>query len=197
MSDLSERLRELAGIERNTMFNASLLREAAGALDAAEKAMGFLIETMTCGEHGHLNYAQFVEAGGSECPLCLTNEKERDEARKVLAVPAGENLAAAISELIAEHDRLSQDFERVLGPRREGAWLPIESAPKDGTQVDLWLSPPGISAGSGRSPDCWFSAGRWWMYDETDDEQGRCEVHNATHWRPLPLPPQSQSAEER
>lgn len=78
-----------------------------------------------------------------------------------------------------------------VGGRGEG-WRPIETAPKDGTKVDLWCRAPGLSAGSGRVPDCWFSAGRWWAYDEHGDDQCRSQVHNATHWRPLPPPPQDQ-----
>lgn len=72
-------------------------------------------------------------------------------------------------------------------------WQPIETAPKDGTPVDLWCCPPShaLSTGGGRTPDCWFSNGTWWEWCEVDagDDQCRRAVHNATHWMPLPEPP--------
>jgi len=74
-----------------------------------------------------------------------------------------------------------------------GKWQDISTAPRDGTQVDLWCTAMGgtISAGGySRTPDCWFSAGRWWRYDEQHgDDQCRSEVCNVTHWMPLPAPP--------
>lgn len=71
----------------------------------------------------------------------------------------------------------------------DAGWRPIDSAPRDGTKVDLWCRAPGISAGPGRVPDCWYSVGKWWCYDDYGDDQCRSEVHNATHFMPLPEPP--------
>ena len=69
-------------------------------------------------------------------------------------------------------------------------WRPIESAPKDGTKVDLWIHRQvGWSAGPDRLPDCWHSAGKWWVYDEHGDDQCRSEVCHATHWMARPEPP--------
>jgi hypothetical protein len=69
-------------------------------------------------------------------------------------------------------------------------WLPISTAPKDGTLVDLWCRAPGLSAEPGRVPDCWHSNGRWWRYDEQyGGDQCRSAVHYITHWRHLPAPP--------
>jgi hypothetical protein len=74
-------------------------------------------------------------------------------------------------------------------------WEPMITAPKDGTQVDLWCRPPrGQISGGGyaRVPDCWYSAGKWWVYDEQHgDDMCRREVHNATHWMLRPQPPHS------
>jgi hypothetical protein len=65
-------------------------------------------------------------------------------------------------------------------------WQPIETAPKDGTRVDLWCIP---SFGhSGRVSDCWFSIGKWWM-DDAFGNDCRSEVANAVHWMPVPEPP--------
>lgn len=76
---------------------------------------------------------------------------------------------------------------------REAGWLPIESAPRDGTKVDLWITPPSgqlTGGGYGREPDCWFSNGKWWRHDEAyGDDDGCRKVRNATHWRSLPAPP--------
>lgn len=87
-------------------------------------------------------------------------------------------------------DGLTRDARAAIAACKP-QWQPIETAPKDGTPVDLWCSPRGLSAGGGRTPDCWYSIGKWWRYDEKyGDDQCRVEVGNATHWIPLPEPPQ-------
>lgn len=63
-------------------------------------------------------------------------------------------------------------------------WQPIETAPKDGTPVDLW---------------CGEYQERLVNYSREDrgggnvfyvpNESGRCVVRSATHWMPLPPPP--------
>ena len=68
-------------------------------------------------------------------------------------------------------------------------WQPIETAPKDGTLVDLWVID--TSDGSGRrETDAYFANGKWWSTRDTNAgepvEQGRI---TATHWMPLPAPP--------
>jgi hypothetical protein len=70
-------------------------------------------------------------------------------------------------------------------------WQSMETAPQDGTPVDLWCRSPGLASGSyGRVPDCWFSAGKWWRNDELHgDDMCRSEVHNATHWMFRPRSP--------
>jgi hypothetical protein len=77
-------------------------------------------------------------------------------------------------------------------------WQPIETAPKDGTEIILY-----------RPSDEHRSAKRWisWWYDKTETQYGRItyEVHEwwggtflsdperrppePTHWMPLPEPP--------
>jgi hypothetical protein len=82
------------------------------------------------------------------------------------------------------------------GGEREGdGWRPIETAPKDGTKIDLWLNPAllPISFGVGNDPgfrvaDAWFEKGRW----VTETELGNhftFREETITHWRPLPAPP--------
>lgn len=75
------------------------------------------------------------------------------------------------------------------------AWRPIDKAPTDGTIIDLWI----------QAKDCAFRAEnfRWgedrqngrvgWIHDGTDshldDTYGNVGMV-ATHWMPLPEPPQ-------
>ena len=65
---------------------------------------------------------------------------------------------------------------------REGSispsWQPMETAPKDGTTVDLWSIDT-------RLPDAWFEDGKW----KVGGELGDYVVPNPTHWMPLPAPP--------
>ena len=77
-------------------------------------------------------------------------------------------------------------------------WHPIDDpdhpAPRDGRCVDIWCYLRGLSSGAyGRIPDAWFSAGKWWRYDELHgDGDCRSEVHNVTHWTPRPPPPKDE-----
>lgn len=66
-------------------------------------------------------------------------------------------------------------------------WESIESAPKDGTNVDLWCAAPAISPPA-RIPDCWNAYGEWRSYDASGDVQA---IHPdyLTHWRPIPAHP--------
>lgn len=64
-------------------------------------------------------------------------------------------------------------------------WMPIETAPKDWTRVDLW-------DGEQRIPDCWFEGWRWWTKSGYDE----CPVNDPTHWMPLPPPPSLESKKD-
>ena len=73
-------------------------------------------------------------------------------------------------------------------------WKPIETAPKDGTRVDLWTS-------EGRVPNAFWRADHWtiwlrWKRDSTwrsGPPKGAHVYTNVvgavTHWQPLPPPP--------
>ena len=43
-------------------------------------------------------------------------------------------------------------------------WKPIETAPKDGTKVDLWVEWPGRSPAAGRDPDAEWTDRYGWSY---------------------------------
>jgi hypothetical protein len=94
------------------------------------------------------------------------------------------------TEASDEYSEICDALRTLLNERR---WKPIEEAPRDGTLVDLWITPPkGMITGTGpvRCPDCWHSGGKWWRYDEQHgDDQCRVEVNNATRWMSLPEPP--------
>jgi len=95
-------------------------------------------------------------------------------------------------------------------PTQEGGWQPIESAPKDGTVLDLWAvhtSCLGERTGQryvnskwqvcpqGYTSDGWRDSGGnklEWRVDPTQVEEGCSpeEGRTVTHWMPLPPAPQ-------
>ena len=82
----------------------------------------------------------------------------------------------------------------------EEKWQPIDTAPKDGTVVDLWVVVTflkGDDVRASRYPDCQWERGRWFdpyggpSYDHTgeylvDDEHQTTRI---THWMPAPAGP--------
>lgn len=70
------------------------------------------------------------------------------------------------------------------------AWQPIETAPKDGTLVDLW-------ADGERLPDCFWFAPEWSDEEEHCWRQKYAETVGCSfavmvapsHWMPQPQPP--------
>lgn len=74
-------------------------------------------------------------------------------------------------------------------------WQPIETAPKDGTRVDLWMHdvdhPAGYRMADARwEDDRWQVAWRFWVEGGGQDSKGRWHIR-ATHWMPLPEPPRA------
>ena len=69
-------------------------------------------------------------------------------------------------------------------------WQPIETAPKDGTRVDLWAKQWRASDDVfiyHRFADCWWTAGN------PNRTAGWVNINAAwcaTHWMPLPSPPE-------
>ena len=75
-------------------------------------------------------------------------------------------------------------------------WQPIETAPKDGTQIDVWAkgyripdvkwgTPPHVCYGgycdSCPTRECWYDANGLALDEDSGEEP--------THWMPLPPPP--------
>ena len=70
-----------------------------------------------------------------------------------------------------------------LEPAAPQGWQPIETAPKDGTQIDVWC--PDADDGY-RVADAWVDhAGNWRCCFDNNVRWAR----QPTHWQPLPVPP--------
>jgi hypothetical protein len=77
-------------------------------------------------------------------------------------------------------------------------WQPIETAPKDGTTIDLWVV--GYSDEPGRIVNASYYSDGWWYRDDDleshpiDRLEPWMTFHGkpapaVTHWMPLPPPP--------
>lgn len=69
-------------------------------------------------------------------------------------------------------------------PVREPGWMPIESAPKDGTDVLVH------AAGSTHAVS-WCEDAEWWVVDDNKHGPYRLRGSEPTHWMPLPSAPGS------
>lgn len=64
-------------------------------------------------------------------------------------------------------------------------WQPIETAPKDGTNILIY--------GVGPVPfitDAVWNNGFWSLFDPYSDAHNMPITHGVTHWMPLPPPPE-------
>lgn len=79
-----------------------------------------------------------------------------------------------------------RDYAERVGALSAQAWLPIATAPKDGTYVlltgDGWSYPPA-------------KVGRWYAWEGFDEHDGFWESNSLlvepTHWMPLPASPEA------
>jgi hypothetical protein len=82
---------------------------------------------------------------------------------------------------------------------QQGHWQPIESAPKDGTRIDLWvvrLSSSGKHHDEHRAPEAYWDCERerWRCKWLTANGYPAFDKHyTTTHWMPLPPPPEGAS----
>lgn len=93
---------------------------------------------------------------------------------------------ATVSALLDEIDALRAELQA-------WQWQPIETAPKDGTRVLLWIEWSDVPVVGE------FSHDRWWA--DTEHHEVSCGAYcyggsvssdknmKPTHWHPLPLPP--------
>ncbi|WP_394659938.1 hypothetical protein [uncultured Novosphingobium sp.] len=152
---------------------------------------------------GDLSTAQrHTENETVECPLCQEGEVEASDYCNIdgraLGVQfygigkefgAHERLwsetLAALPDLLTTLETLTQENARL----REAGWRDIESAPRDGTRIMLWLREPWACVEVAR----WYESWGIWLTDryfpnETDD-MGGIGADVPTHWMPLPPAP--------
>lgn len=76
----------------------------------------------------------------------------------------------------------------VVKAHEERKWRPIETAPKDGSPVDLWIPANAVGNSSGRpsrSTDCIWVVDHWELEVGIELPWLQC----ATHWRLIPEAP--------
>lgn len=87
---------------------------------------------------------------------------------------------------MSKYDKL-MDLAQRLRAEASG-WQPIETAPKDGTEIDVWCESTANGDNGGyRIPDSW-----WCQTDKNWRTHGDNRIswaHPPTHWMPLPAPP--------
>lgn len=84
----------------------------------------------------------------------------------------------------AEAKRTRAELQRFLAER--GGWQPIQTAPRDGTHIDLWIT---TGDRGRRYADCaWDRERDAWDFGPTAMVS---DAHTArpTHWRPIAGPP--------
>ncbi len=90
-----------------------------------------------------------------------------------------------------EQDALRRGASAAISAMR--GWQTMESAPKDGTKVDLWMeiyaSPMSMGwSDEFRVPEAWFEGGRWFHHRESG-AKSELEIRYITHWMPMPDSP--------
>ncbi|MFY3096147.1 hypothetical protein ACOTHT_30895 [Achromobacter xylosoxidans] len=125
-----------------------------------------------------------VDHGLSQCPPGPLEPVEL--AQQSGAAPATGNTARD-QEMYAAGIRTGEENAKHNAAIRSG-WLPIESAPKDGTEFQAWLN------GDFWEPRCRFNPASeafeiWGRVDYDRDDWDICGHLTATHWMPLPAAP--------
>lgn len=70
------------------------------------------------------------------------------------------------------------------------SWQPIETAPKDGSEMLIWLGAPWSRV----EKACWYEPWSNWQAGAFPIDPARDDFHGIgrsvpTHWMPLPAPP--------
>lgn len=184
-----------AGLSNNLNVIIAALRLAAspsphGAAvrEAADEAVGWLIEL------NHTTGPEWFEL----LPGCEHGWTK--DSNKALRFARKEDAEAYINDVgwteavATEHMWLNPrpSMPLPIQPTEGTGWRPIETAPKGGTIVDLWVN-------GTRSPDCWYGSladhpelGRGWCYGsrESVGEWMFSPFAEITHWMPLPASPE-------
>ncbi len=134
----------------------------------------------------------------SPCAPSLDSSPEilaRSEAQKEIERLTKE--LARVDVLLAESDALiGASITARVKAEQERAWQPIETAPKDGTEILVW----GVTFLEPGAHKAYWSDNRyneptpqmaWCIANSQDRDYNTAdEVRSPTHWMPLPAPPQ-------
>lgn len=129
-----------------------------------------------------MNIEQIKDAiDAKDAAIRMTRDIDAETpSRVLLAINSQRNHALKhdANELLSEHKRI------VL----ESPWQPIESAPKDGTEILVAGPTPGHSRDGAYISVGMFDDGLWWSswWEEREEENA---LFPPTHWQPLPPPP--------
>ena len=107
---------------------------------------------------------------------------------KILQRIQSEEFCCCSDELIEEINTALTAYEQAIKAGGDG-WLPISSAPKDGSSI--WVSHPTTIRSDIKTieREVFWRDGAWFVpYNSTPLHDG----HEPTHWMPLPQPPLNQ-----
>lgn len=101
-----------------------------------------------------------------------------------IAFDSYEDTIKELEQQLAVYKKSEESFNKLM------VWQPIESAPKDGTEIDLYFD-KGTGNEGFRIADCAWSGDGWCSGNVTDSHgfEQRLDSYNPTQWRPLPKPP--------
>lgn len=94
-------------------------------------------------------------------------------------------------EAINQYETIRQALQSKIGA---DGWMPIETAPRDGTEIDIWFS---SDSGGYRIANCKYIDEQWYNYtlDEEFHEMDWMPVYDqqsALYWMPLPPAPRKE-----
>lgn len=136
--------------------------------------------------------------------------EELAQENPVEGAPYGEGLLGRIVELERDNELLRRALSHAQGEQlrlmnerhtrtSERDWQGIESAPKDGTEIDVWVGgefPRRVTDVQWREP----TDSEWWVHGGDTIETPEATWHDAfgplgrseqpTHWKPSPAPPE-------
>lgn len=161
-----------------------------------------------CGAHGarQLLAVDAIQSWNTRATPPAPVEQDVERAKEALSeirMTAGfqrlfdpaKEVDGALAGIIQAANR-ALDALTTLTPARAEGWLPIESAPKDGKPLDLWVYSPAFVVGGARSTDARWLDGAWREPVEWDDDGDQYEYFDgvghtirvetelckATHW---------------
>lgn len=135
-------------------------------------------------DHPHLIDGQFQSDKYPTCPRSKVPLSCKDRTAQDLLWEYAQRRRTVDAEFSADMEEALRLAGYVpAAVVQQDGWRPIETAPTDGTEVDLW-------AGD-RCTNCHFNLGKWLRWDSAsvDDEPSWHVIVNPSYWMPLSLPP--------